>query len=67
MKKGENRIQTYYDMMMHFAKLVNAMRRAQKRVNLYDLYDKPLQKEEAQKAANQYEMSVDYMLDRILG
>lgn len=67
MKKGEVRQQTDHDRLMRFARLVFAMRRAWQRAVLYELYEKPESKKYADEQAEQYEKSVDYMTDKILG
>lgn len=66
MKKGETRQLSDYDRLQQFAKLVFAMRRAQKRYEVYDLYDKPEQRAAAKKAADAYNASVDYMIEQVL-
>lgn len=66
MKKGENKIRTDFEKMKHFARLVYAMRMAQKRVAVYQEYDKPERKAEAVRTAGEYEKCVDHMTEMIL-
>lgn len=67
MKQGLAKTQTDHNRLAHFTRLVFAMRRAQKRVALYKLYNKPESEKIACEQAEQYEKSVDYMTEQLLG
>lgn len=66
MKKGEIRKQTDREKLVHFAKLVAAMRSAQRRLQYYDDYLNNQRKEEIQRSADSFADCVDYMTNRIL-
>lgn len=63
MKKGEIRQQTDHDRLMRFAKLVFAMRRTQIMLSTCNHGAAELLMPQVE----EYEKSVDYMTDKILG
>ena len=66
MKKGEIRVQTDGEKLKHYAKLVRAMRSAQRRLQYYDGYLNNQRKAEIQRSADSFADCVDYMTDKIL-
>ena len=66
MKKGEIRILSDREKLIHFAKLVAAMRSAQRRLQYYDDYLNNQRKEEIQRSADSFADCVDYLTERIL-
>lgn len=61
------RIANDIDHLMHLARLVYAMRRAQKKLSVYDIYNKPEKRAQAKRSATEYEKAVDYMVGQLLG